>query len=378
MGSAGRAAQAVSHIMDGQLSLASYVCDDLLGAAKDLAANSSAKLIVHKARYRVLFKYLHPLSTPKILPSSYRMEAHEPFFVADDVVLRYGMLEGDAVVQAGTAIYDPQSAFGAKRFGANGSQAERLAIVMNRSEAVSMTGHANPSEAAADLIASGEAEVVIVKMGGHGALVATKEGSKTIPVYQTERVWKLGSGDVFSSTFAAYWGCKGCDPFTAAEAASRSTAHYCESRSLPGPAFYELMQGAHVPVIPGYGKVYLAGPFFDLGQRWLIEEARTLLRDLGAEVFSPVHDVGVGPAHLVVPHDIIGLESADVVFAVLNGRDPGTLLEVGYARKRGVPVVAFAQNVTEEDLKMVVGTGCEVIDDFVSALYRTIWRLPVA
>ena len=132
------------------------------------------------------------------------------------------------------------------------------------------------------------------------------------------------------------------------------------------------------PVRPGRGRIYLAAPFFDIGQRWLVEELRSNLRDLGADAFSPCHEVGPGPAHVVAPRDIEGLEDADVVLGVLNGLDPGTVFEVGYAVKRGMPVVALAQNVKEEDLKMIVGTGCDVVGDLATAAYRAVWRLPPA
>jgi len=64
------------------------------------------------------------------------------------------------------------------------------------------------------------------------------------------------------------------------------------------------------------------------------------------------------------------------VFAILNGLDTGTVFEVGYAVRKGIPVVALAQNVKDEDLKMLTGTGCTVLDDFASALYQAVWRLP--
>jgi nucleoside 2-deoxyribosyltransferase len=88
--------------------------------------------------------------------------------------------------------------------------------------------------------------------------------------------------------------------------------------------------------------------------------------------------VGPGPASVVAPEDIAGLEKSDVVFAVLSGLDTGTIFEVGYAIKKGMPVVGLAQNVKEEDLKMMEGTGCEIVDDFASGLYRAVWRLPKA
>jgi nucleoside 2-deoxyribosyltransferase len=356
--------------------LHTYVAQSMKTGAAYLAADCGAKLFATEAEHAVSFDYLHPLSTPVIRPALARITPHRPLHVAADVVLRYGMLEGDAIIDARVAIYDPQSAFGAKRFSANGSQAGRLAIVMNRMEAQAMTGLADPRTAATTLIESGEAAVVVIKMGGKGALVATREAVRSIPLYRTGRVWKLGSGDVFSAAFAALWGCRDMAPLEAADLASRATAAYCDSRTLPSPSVPELRAMANSPGMAGQGSIYLAGPFFDIAQRWLIEEARGLLIDLGATVFSPVHEVGPGPAEVVAPEDIKGLEAADAVFAILSGLDPGTIFEIGYAVRKGIPVVALAQNVKEEDIKMIVGTGCEIVDDFASALYRAIWRLP--
>lgn len=375
-GSAGRAAYCVAPLVDEAVELHAYVADVIKNEAHHLAADCGVLLIPTAAEHPIGFDYLHPLSTPVIRPGLSRISRQAAIHVTGDVVLRYGMLEGDAVVDAETAIYDPQSAFGAPRFSANGSRADRLAVVMNRNEAQSMTGLADPEAAAAALINTGEAQVVIVKLGGKGALIATPEGMDRVPYYRTERVWKLGSGDVFSATFAALWGSKAMASREAADLASRATAAYCATRALPPPAIDELRKLPNEPVVPGTGSIYLAGPFFDIGQRWLIEEARGLLLSLGAQVFSPVHEVGPGPASVVAPEDIAGLEAADAVLAIANGLDPGTIFEIGYAVKLGIPVVVLAQNIKDEDLKMIEGSGCEVIDDFASALYRVIGRLP--
>jgi nucleoside 2-deoxyribosyltransferase len=55
--------------------------------------------------------------------------------------------------------------------------------------------------------------------------------------------------------------------------------------------------------------------------------------------------------------------------------DPGTVFEVGYAKKMGIPVVALAENEREEDLKMMAGSGMTITDDFVTAIYRSVWCL---
>jgi len=372
-GSAGRAMAATSRLAPGAR-LISYVDAATDTAAKVLAAENGGTFEAHSTAQSVCFDYLHPLAAPRINPSPGMLQ-NPPITVQADVVLRYGMLEGDAIVHANKAIYDPQSSFGAARFGANGSSAERLAIVLNKAEARSMTGVDDPEIAAATLLDDG-AEVVVLKMGPLGALVLTPTKVELVPLYKSSSVFKIGSGDVFSSTFAALWGVQGSDPFEAADIASRATAYYCDTRSLPPPDPNALRQHDFSPLKPGKGTVYLAGPFFDIGQRWLIEEANDLLVEMGANVFSPVHAVGPGPAKIVAPEDIAGLENSDVVFAILNGMDPGTVFEVGYAVKLGIPVVGLAQNVRPEDLKMMEGTGCEIHSDFASAVYRAIWSLP--
>jgi nucleoside 2-deoxyribosyltransferase len=91
------------------------------------------------------------------------------------------------------------------------------------------------------------------------------------------------------------------------------------------------------------------------------------------KVFSPYHDVGIGAAEVVVPKDIEALKDCDSVLAILDGFDAGTSFEVGYARSLGIPVVAFVQNEPPEPLKMLIGTGCEIVNDLVSAVYRAAW-----
>jgi hypothetical protein len=36
-------------------------------------------------------------------------------------------------------------------------------------------------------------------------------------------------------------------------------------------------------------------------------------------------------------------------------------------------VVVLAERLDEHHLTMLAGTGCEVVDDFASALYRVVW-----
>jgi nucleoside 2-deoxyribosyltransferase len=119
-------------------------------------------------------------------------------------------------------------------------------------------------------------------------------------------------------------------------------------------------------------QVYLAAPFFSLADRWLVETCRSVLLGLGAEVFSPLHDVGPGGYEVAKRH-LDGLDRSDAVLALLDGWDPGTVYEVGWAHRKGLPVVGFLQGPAHEGTKMLVGTGAELHQDLSSALYRSVW-----
>jgi nucleoside 2-deoxyribosyltransferase len=119
--------------------------------------------------------------------------------------------------------------------------------------------------------------------------------------------------------------------------------------------------------------IYLAGPFFSASQRWLVNTFREALLDLGADVRSPFHDVGLGTPHEVALADLEHLSAAHGVLAILDGLDPGTLFEVGYARACGIPVVGFASQSDDKNLTMTIGARIPVYQDLTTAVYQAIW-----
>jgi len=325
------------------------------------------------------FVYDHGLSVPLIFPALHTVQQSLPIKVSAESALRFGVLEGDVVVDARTAVYDPQSAYNPQPFRKNGSKADRLAIVCNRREAFLLTGESELLAAAKRLLATDAADVVVVKCGSSGALVVEPSGEHQVPAFRTDRVWPLGSGDVFAAAFFYHWGHKNRPPADAALRASKATAYYCDTTTLPLPTDdeeYEAYEALSLRSLTTSGRtprVYLAGPFFNMAQRWLVNESRMALSDQGLDVFSPFHDVGFGVAEEVVPADIAALDQCDLVFALLDQLDSGTLFEIGHARAKGTPVIGFCQNTPNEALKMLIGTGCEILDDFVSAIYRAAW-----
>lgn len=381
-GSGVRAAAALSELSDA-VSLVTYVGDEFRAMLESMAATFNFESRAKSIPTTIRFHYYHGLSEPHIYPALHMISRGAPQTVEAPNILRFGFLEGDAVVHGEYVVYDPQDAYNPRSFSDNGSTAEKLAIVANLSEAIKL---ADSLYAGAEIESLGKAvleiqaaEVAVIKRGTFGATVITATETRNLPAYRTSRVWPLGSGDVFAATFAFHWANQKLDAFEAARLASLSTAYYCENKSLPIPVDLA-RQFFPMPVTSGPNsfpsapmQLYLAGPFFTMAQRWMVEQSRTYLADQGFKVFSPFHDVGPGPAPKVVPADIKALQESAIVFAILDGLDSGTLFEIGYARAMNKPVIAFVQNETDDELKMLVGTECEIVEDFVSSIYKTAW-----
>lgn len=376
-GSAGRAATCLA-AMGAQATLHAYADEQaqaVLGARAALEPGLDPRTVAVEGS--VLFDYVHAMATPSVVRS---IAEQAPLRIQADRVLAFGMLESHAIVEAESAVYDPQDAVEPRSFRGNGSCAKRLALVLNVREArlLSRMREASVDALVNALLQMESAEVVIIKQGPHGASVGTDRGVDHVPAHVSERVWKIGSGDCFAAHFAFRWLIEERAPVEAARLASTATAYYAQTRGYPNAS--DLAEFASPTaticerVRQGYRpKVYLAGPFFNLAQLWLVEQTRTHLQSMGLEVFSPYHDVGYGSAYDVVQPDLAALRAVDAVFAIADGLDAGTVYEIGYARALGHPVIVYSENESEGDLKMIRGSGCAVMDDYVTALYHTVW-----
>jgi len=374
-GSAGRAACSISH-MGVEVDLHGYADETLNESMTARSLDFGFRWFPTIIGRGVSFHYTHGLATPSI--SKWSDDA-PPLDIEAERVLRYGMLEGSARIKAEFAVYDPQNTYKPDWFHANGSTAKHLAVVLNEHEAATLLGRKLADFDAVAAVASTEgAEVVVLKRGPRGALVRVGSGVESIPAFETQGVSKIGSGDQFAAQFARAWMIDGLSAVDAAFQASKATAFYCERGQFPDRNELEAYEPTPLPLgnrwLEGHqAKVYLAGPFFTLSQLWMIEEARSQLRHMGLEVVSPYHDIGRGDADVVVPRDLAAIDECDLVYAIADGLDAGTIYEIGYARALGRPVVVYAENETVEDLKMMAGSDCFVCRDFVSSIYRAGW-----
>lgn len=370
-GSAGRAAVALT---DKGLHLKLHTL--LAPKERDLAAavfaSRGLEVSVGDRDAPISFDYLHCLSVPRVHPR--RSQGGFPKPISADIIIKFGMLEADPVVHAKDwCVYDPQSAFAPKFFSASGSTAGRLAVITNRSEILKMTTALDVAGAVKQIFDTDHAEVIVVKDGLNGATVYWADQKVTVSAYRTDSVFTIGSGDVFVAAFAYAWAVVGQAPADAARYASLATAEYVETRYLPMPKPSEVREDRE-PVVLAGGNIYLAGPFREVGQRMLIDDALEQLSALKMKVFSPIHDIGPGEAEAVVEKDLNAIQQCDAVFAILNGSSPGTVFEVGYARALSKPVFCVAQNLRHGDLKLPRGSGAYLNNDYVSALFAIAWR----
>lgn len=316
----------------------------------------------------VTFNYFTPLSPPAIDGMDARLLG--PISAADDVVLRFGMLERDQQVDLSctTLVLDPQGETRALPSGQ--PRPRRLAIVANEREIRRLGGSVDTTRAAGLLLETTNSQAIVVKSGARGARVLTSKGEVLVGPRPTQRVHPIGSGDVFSAAFAWAFGIKGADAVEAARLASAYTSQVVSSVDEPALA------DEFAPALGEFSEaptVYLASPFFGLGQEWLVDLVRHALVDLGAVPFSPLHDVGRGGPE-VAQKDLDGIDRSAAVLALVDGLDVGTIFEIGYAVRCGKPVVAYLDPQRSEDLTMLVGSGVEITDDLSTAVYRSVWR----
>lgn len=315
---------------------------------------------------RVEFAYETPLSAPSLYGRGARLL--KPLVVEDEAVLAFGMVEGQASIAADTLVVDPQHDIGVELL--REQHPRRLAVVASGGEISALAGVEPAEQAARALRGMLGAEVVVAKLGAAGALVVTADAAEGVGPHPTLRTWPIGSGDAFAAGFAWAWAVDGADPVEAARVGSAAAAVWCSTRTLP--VSRKLLKPGPPVGMRRRPRVYLAGPFFDVAQRWLVDLAARSLNQLGAQVFSPYDHVGPGGPE-VAEADLAGLAASDCVLALLDGLDPGTVFEVGWARRASLPVVALCQRSSEADITMVVGSGAALYDDLSSAVYAAIW-----
>lgn len=126
--------------------------------------------------------------------------------------------------------------------------------------------------------------------------------------------------------------------------------------------------------------VYVAGPLFDEGERWWIEQVESAVAEAGCETFLPHRDNPPKTADNIgeifaTNHGAI--DRCDIVVASLNGitTDDGTAWEVGYAWAKDKPVIGIHTDWRSRFADEVVNL---MIECSLHQLVRSLDELPAA
>lgn len=316
----------------------------------------------HNSANQINFFYMHPLSKPNYHPVNI-IEA--PSIKLDaKLVLRFGMMEGDAIVSAHACVYDPQSS-NAVPFSRNGSTANSLAVVLNHDEIVQYAKALDEEQAINKISKDVDHSIVLVKAGAEGCRVYENGRlTATVPAYRSERIYKIGTGDIFSAAFADSWLINGCSVAESANHASRCVARYAETRNASTMAFEMNEKNCPAPTGVG-GVVHIISSTSTLSRSWLMDQAYEALLDLGIAV-------SIDDQHLKNINNC-KLKDNVSILALLDCLDPKTLLNVGCSIDAGFQVVAYTSESIEAFLRKEFLPNFETCTDFTAAIYKAIW-----
>ena len=122
-------------------------------------------------------------------------------------------------------------------------------------------------------------------------------------------------------------------------------------------------------------KVYIAGPLFDDHERSYLEEIAEIIESYSYDVFLPHRDAGLITGEFTLEKrvkvfdvDMEYLDSADIVVALLTGRDvdSGTAAEVGYSYAKGKELIGVNANNVKPINNFTWGLfefGNKIVDD---------------
>lgn len=100
-------------------------------------------------------------------------------------------------------------------------------------------------------------------------------------------------------------------------------------------------------------RVYLAGPFFNPTQLALVQDIERCIKSFhGLELYSPRQDGIVlqdlspedrkAVVRKVFQTNVDEIEKADLILAIIDGRDTGTIWEMGYAFGKGKSTITYS------------------------------------
>jgi len=122
--------------------------------------------------------------------------------------------------------------------------------------------------------------------------------------------------------------------------------------------------------MPVSSPVYVAGPLFDEGERWWIEQVEAAVAAVGFDTFLPHRDNPPKTADNVgeiFANNVAAIDAASIVVASLNGvtTDDGTAWEIGYAFANGKHIIGlhtdWRRRFDDEVVNLMLERSCNAM-----------------
>ncbi|QND63672.1 hypothetical protein HB777_07010 [Mesorhizobium loti] len=364
-GSGLRAAVAASGLSDS-VTLHTYVPDEWRDDVEATLSAFGIKGEIKPSSDPITFKYLDSLEK-SLIPTP--PEKLEPTLdVEGDVVLRFGMMEGEARVKGDRVVYDPQSAGVA--FTGNGSSARILAMIIAQGELLRLVAGLrgqHPATAAEiklrDAIVAVQdspspPQIIVVKDGFGGLTVFLGDEPTIIPSYASESYFRIGAGDVIATAFAHAWGELDMEPISAAEYAARSAAYFVEDARLPliPPALLGMRTLSR-----DHGQNLRILGFGDYEVRSLVLRTENWIWELQGSI-----------EQVVLDEQDLAFNPRPIDLVIIGSRSTPTKVEE-IARLAGTPAVVFWPGGECEQIQHLFPRSI-ISRDYPSALYHAMRR----
>lgn len=120
-------------------------------------------------------------------------------------------------------------------------------------------------------------------------------------------------------------------------------------------------------------KIYLASPFFNPEQLEREERIKNKLRELGYEVFAPYEhgkldvDAADELRNKIYLENVFNIEDSDILFAITDGKDIGTIWESGFAcglnrnREKKIKIVYYAETLGNNPFNVMLAKSANVV-----------------
>jgi nucleoside 2-deoxyribosyltransferase len=125
--------------------------------------------------------------------------------------------------------------------------------------------------------------------------------------------------------------------------------------------------------------VYIAAPFFNPDQITRVALVETLLEKHGFTYFSPRKQSAIGPISSPEVRkksfemNVKGIEGAEFLIAITDGKDMGTIFEAGHAFASKIPVIYVAFTLGKDGMfnLMLAESGvaaCRTVEELEAAI----------